>query len=203
MTMILDFSPQRDVPAPVGHPWPRQGQWTYEDYCRLPEDGKIYEVIEGELLMSPAPRTRHQKCCGNLFAALWNYNKSLRMGEVLISPVDLVLPGLGTNVQPDIVFILKERLDHINERCIEGAPDLVVEVLSPWNAKIDRGKKFKVYAKAGVREYWIVDPDDRTVELYVLSENIFKLMGKYQASDNVCSRILPGFEVQVEEICPA
>lgn len=203
MTMILDFSPQRDLTLPVGDDWPPQGKWTYEDYCRLPEDGRIYEIIEGELLMSPAPNTLHQLVKGNLFALLWNFNKRHRAGTILDAPCDLLLPGLGTNVQPDIIFVSKAHSEFVKKRFVEGAPDLVVEVLSPWNWKIDRGKKFKAYAKAGVREYWVIDPDARTIELYQLQKRAYKLLGKFEASEYVRSEILPGFRVKVEEICPA
>lgn len=202
MTMILDYTSQPETPAPATFKWPPQGQWTYEDYCRLPEDGWIYEVIEGELHMSPAPQTRHQRSIGNLFAILWNYNKLHSKGEVFIAPTDVVIAGWATPVQPDIIFILQEHLDIIKDERVEGVPDLLVEVLSPWNWNVDRQKKFKVYAKAGVPEYWIVDPDQRTIELYVLHGNTYHLLGKYGVGETAHSNILAGFEVAVAEICP-
>ncbi|MGH7490763.1 MAG: Uma2 family endonuclease [bacterium] len=122
MTMILDFSPQHAPQLPASYTWPSQGQWTYEDYCRLPEDGRIYEIIEGELLMSPAPQTHHQICKGNLFAALWNHNKRYHLGVVLDAPADIVLGELASPVQPDIIFVLKEHFDIVMlKECRSGA----------------------------------------------------------------------------------
>jgi Uma2 family endonuclease len=198
------FEPSiRETPIPTERQWPSQGEWTYEDYRRLPDDGFIYEIIEGELYMSPAPQTRHQRCKGNIFAAFWNYTMEHDVGMVLDAPYDVLLPGLATPVQPDVIFVVKEHLDIIKEERIEGIPDIIVEVLSPWNWNVDRGKKFKTYAKAGVREYWIVDPKMRTIELFVLRHGAYELIGKYGVGETVRSEVLPGFEVKVEEVCPA
>jgi len=183
--------------------WPPQGRWTYEDYCRLPEDGWIYEVIEGELLISRAPQTKHQLCKGNIFAALWNYNRQHYLGIVLSAPSDVLLPGLASPIQPDVMFVLKENLHIVKDENIQGVPDLVVEVLSPWNWVADRRRKFQVYAKAGVREYWIVDPEARTIELYWLEQGAYTLVGKYGVGEAVRSKVLAGFEVEVEDVCPS
>jgi Uma2 family endonuclease len=200
------FHSTADVVIPAGRPeheWPPQGKWTYEDYCRLPEDGWTYEVIEGELYMSPAPLTRHQRCKGNLFAAFWNFSGEHDVGMVLDAPTDVILSELATPVQPDIIFVVKERLDIVKDERVEGAPDIVVEVLSPGNWLLDRREKFKVYAKAGVREYWIIDPHARTIELFCLRGSAYELIGKYGVGETVRSEVLPGFEVNVEEVCPA
>lgn len=197
-------APQRFKPAVHAKPTlPIQGQWTYEDYCRLPEDGLIYEVIEGELYMSPAPRPKHQKCRINLASALNNYGQETGVGEAYDAPIDVILPGQTSPVQPDVIFIAKKRLRIIKEERIEGAPDLVVEVLSPWNWTTDRGKKAQIYAQAGVREYWIVDPEARIIEVFTLKRGIYELVGKYKTSDTVSSKLLPGFKVKVKEVCPA
>jgi len=189
--------------GPVLEPaWPAQGQWTYEDYCRLPEDGWIYEVIEGELYMSPAPRPRHQKSSGKLFAQLDYFCTKHDLGEVYDAPIDVILPGRANPVQPDVLFIAKRRLRIIKEERIEGAPDLVVEVLSPWNWTTDRRKKFQIYAQAGVREYWIVDPEARTIEVFTLKRSAYELVDKYKSGDTVSSKLLPGFKVQVKDVCP-
>ena len=203
MTLLVDFPPDtRSVTIEDGK-WPPQGQWTYEDYCRLPEDGWIYEVIEGELLMSPAPRTKHQLCKGNLYAAFWNYTTEHEVGTVFDAPYDVLLPGLTSPIQPDVMFVLKENLHIVKDENIQGVPDLVVEVLSPWNWVADRRRKFQVYAKAGVREYWIIDPEARTIELYWLEKGAYALVGKYAVGEIVHSKILHGFEVEVEEVCPS
>jgi Uma2 family endonuclease len=209
MAIALDFQPQTGRVMPVEYEWPLtgnwppQGEWTYEDYCRLPEDGWVYEVIEGELFMSPAPRPKHQKCGGNLFAAFRDFGIKHDAGEAFYPPIDVILPGLATPVQPDVIFIAKERLDIVKEEQVEGAPDIIVEVLSPWNWIVDRRKKFQTYAKAGVREYWIVDPKARTIELFGLLGVTYALIGKHGVGEIVRSEVLQRFEVKVEEVCPA
>lgn len=188
---------------PTEHEWPPQGKWTYEDYRRLPDDGWIYEVIEGELYMSPPPIPIHQENSGNLYVAFHNYAKKHDAGKVYDAPIEVILANWANPVQPDIVFITKERLHIVKRSRIEGAPDIVVEVLSPSNWLTDRREKFEIYAKAGVREYWIVNPNARTIELFVLREGRYELIGKYGIGETVRSEVLPGFEVKVEEVCPA
>ncbi len=191
------------IAIPQGYHWPPQGQWTYEDYCRLPEDGWIYEIIEGELLMSPAPLTRHQRCKLRLVYAMYDFAQEHNVGEILDAPIDVMLPGLASPVQPDIVFVAKANARIVKEERIEGVPDLMVEVLSPWNWMIDRHKKFALYAKAGVREYWIVDPKARIIEIFVLKQGAFQLVGKYGVDKTAKSKVLKGFGVAVKEVCPA
>jgi Uma2 family endonuclease len=199
---IATSYPTRD-PLTAEHEFPPQGKWTYEDYRRLPDDGWRYEIIEGELFMAPAPLPIHQKCGGNLFTAFRDFGIEHDAGEAYYSPIDVILPGLATPVQPDILFIVKERLAIVKPDRIEGAPDILVEVLSPSNWFVDRRKKFEIYAKAGVREYWMVDPAARTIELFALRGSTYALIGKYGVGEIVRSEVLPGFEVKVEDICPA
>ena len=102
--------------------WPSQGQWTYADYKRLPDDGWRYEVIEGELHMAPAPRPRHQEATINLATAMSQFARSKRLGKVYTAPIDVLLPGLASPVQPDVLFIANDRLDIVKEEFIEGPP---------------------------------------------------------------------------------
>jgi Uma2 family endonuclease len=194
-------------PASRAHPedqeWPAQGQWTYEDYRRLPEDGWRYEVIEGELFMAPAPIPAHQLSTLRLASKFLRFGEEFDAGVPYHAPIDVILPGLASPVQPDILFIVKQRLDIVKHDRIEGAPDILVEVLSPSNWLVDRRKKFEIYAKAGVREYWIVDPAARTIELFGLHGSTYALIGKHGVGEKVCSEVLPGFAVKVEDICPA
>ncbi len=203
MTTTMHEPSVREARQPMEHQWPPQGQWTYEDYRRLPDDGMIYEIIEGELHMAPAPIPMHQENKGNLFAELRDYGRKHNAGKAYDAPIDVILPNVAEPVQPDVLFIVKDRLHIVKPNRIEGAPDIIVEVLSPSNWNIDRGKKFRAYAKAGVREYWIVDPRARTIELFVLREGVYDLIGNYSVSATVRSKVLLGFEVKVEEICPA
>jgi len=153
--------------------------------------------------MTPAPRPKHQKAIGKLFNALSNFVEHHRIGDLYFAPLDVVLPHhLATPVQPDLVFVAREHLDIVKEKYVEGAPDLVIEVLSPSNWLDDRRIKYEVYAEAGVREYWIVDPDRRTIEVFVLLDGQYALEGRFGAGERARSRVLKGFEVDVDEVLP-
>jgi Uma2 family endonuclease len=197
-----DFAISTEHEWPQGN-WPPQGEWTYEDYRRLPDDGWRYEIIEGELYMSPAPEPIHQEYGGEMFAALHDFGKKHNAGKAYMAPIDVILSDLATPVQPDVLFIRKERLHIVKKGRIEGAPDIIAEILSPSNWLTDRREKFQIYAKSGVREYWIVNPMARSIELFVLREERYELIGKFEADEVVRSEALSGFEVKVEEICPA
>lgn len=153
--------------------------------------------------MAPAPEPIHQESGGNLFAELRDFGKRNDAGKAYSAPIDVVLGSLATPVQPDVCFIIKSRLDIVKKKRIEGAPDIIVEVLSPSNWLVDRRTKLELYAKAGVREYWIIDPEARTIELFVLREERYELRGKFGVGETVRSEGLAGFEVKVEDICPA
>lgn len=195
---IMTSTLERLPPAPPD--LPPQGQWSYTDYCRLPDDGWRYEVIRGVLHMAPAPKPRHQKASGNIFSALDRHAREHVLGEVYAAPIDVILPGLADPVQPDILFIARDRLHIVKEKFIEGAPDLVVEVLSPSNWFTDQRVKFEIYAVAGVREYWIVDPERKRVEVYGLMEGAYKLLGNYGEGETAASGLLPGFSMSLFEI---
>ncbi len=196
---IQSIAPQRPA-EPV---WPPQGQWTYEDYRRLPDDGWRYEVIEGELRMNPAPSFWHQEASFNLSLELGNFVKRQRLGKVVTAPIDVKLGELANPVQPDILFIHKDRLDIIQERWIDGPPDLIVEILSPSNWIDDRRTKYRLYALSGVREYWIVDPDKRQIEVFVLRRGDYELIGRFGPDESARSEVLDGFEVAVSTVLAA
>jgi len=200
-TLTLEQSKTwQPVPLPQERTWPPpQGEWTYQDYLRLPDDGYHYQVIKGVLLMTAAPTTRHQDVVRNLLVALHLFVKERRQGKVYSSPVDVRLAE-QTVVEPDIIFIARERLSIIKESSIEGAPDLIVEILSPSNWVVDRRDKFAVYEASGVREYWIVDPDARTVEIYSLRRGRYALLERYEPGQTVQSDLLTGFEIPVDDI---
>jgi Uma2 family endonuclease len=180
--------------------WPAQGEWTYEDYARLPDDGWRYEIIRGVLHVSPAPSYRHQSIVGNLLFLFRLFLRDHPVARVVPAPVDVVLPGIASPVQPDLVVVVVERLDSIVDERVEGAPDLLVEVLSPSNWLSDRREKYAAYAQAGVREYWIVEPREETVEVFVLSRGSYNLLGKYGPQDRVRSEVLAGFEPAVDDV---
>lgn len=183
---------------------PTQGAWTYDDYALLPDDGKRYEVIRGELYMSPAPRPLHQRVIIRLSFFLEGFLENSALGTAFVAPIDVILPEkLGDPVQPDIVVICRESLHIIEELNIQGAPDLVVEVLSPSNPAHDRNLKYDLYAEAGVQEYWIIDPHRRTVEIHLLRSGAYVQHGKWQEGEAARSVVLDGFSVPVDEIIPA
>ena len=138
---------------------------TYDDYAALPGDGRRYEIHEGYLSVTPSPSPRHQKVIVNLLGILDRHVKAHRLGEVYVSPIDCIMSHT-TVVQPDIVHVGLDRLGLISHRGIEGAATLVIEVLLPTTADIDRRMKLQLYAKHGVPYYWIVDPDTRLIDAY-------------------------------------
>ncbi|HEU0051926.1 MAG TPA: Uma2 family endonuclease [Longimicrobium sp.] len=140
-------------------------RWTYAEFARLPDDGNRYEVIAGELYMTPAPHPFHQEVVIRLSEWLRPYVREHRLGRVIVSPVD-VLFAEGDYFSPDLVFVRRERREAITARGVEGPPDLVVEVVSPGGGPRDRVLKRQRYAGFGVPEYWVVDPMLRQVEVY-------------------------------------
>lgn len=173
-------------------------EYTYEDYRKLPE-GAPYQLIDGKLLMSPVPTTYHQRILRRLSRIVGDYVEQHQLGEILFAPVDVYLSATET-YQPDIVFIAQERLTIIAMEKIEGAPDLVVEVLSPTNVDYDLRHKTKVYEQFGVREYWIVDPMEKSVELYANENQQFKLAERVMADGVLNSKLLAGLAIRLSAI---
>ena len=138
---------------------------TYDDYVGLPDDGRRYEIIGGELEVSPAPAPKHQGVSLNLAVVLHGHVQARGLGTVYYAPIDVIL-ARDSIVQPDLVFVTAGRESIVTARAIEGPPDLAVEILSPWSDQRDRVAKAELYARYGVRHYWIVDPEARTLEMY-------------------------------------
>lgn len=163
-------------------------QWTYDDLRLMPEDGLRYEVIDGDLLVTPAPTITHQTISKRIQFALMQQIEQRGLGQVYNAPVDLIFSRLRT-VQPDLLVVRTERTNFITERGVETAPDLVIEILSPSTEKTDRERKAKLYASEGVREYWIVDAALRCIEVHGLSESGYVLLGSYGPGTKVSSRV--------------
>ncbi|MEX2610618.1 MAG: Uma2 family endonuclease [Gemmatimonadota bacterium] len=143
-------------------------RWTYAEFARLPEAGSSrYEIIADELVMTPAPGTRHQRISVELSYALHGHVRTHGLGQVFHAPLDVLFAD-GDFFEPDLVFIGSDRLELLSDRGMEGAPDLVVEILSPSTAARDRGIKLERYRLYGVAEYWIVDPQAERVEVWRL-----------------------------------
>ena len=173
-------------------------RFTYEDYRNTPED-KRYELIDGELLLVPAPRTVHQRISGKIQFYLMSFVIKQSLGEVFYAPIDVVFSDTDV-LQPDILFISTDRFGIITEDNIQGAPDLVIEILSPSTADRDRTFKSSLYALHGVGEYWIVDPDAQTAEVFTLGERGFERIATYGAGDVLTSPSLEGFELNLTEV---
>lgn len=175
-------------------------RYTYQDYINLPEsENKQYELIDGELYMAPSPTPKHQRGKGNLFRILSDHVEANDLGVVYDAPLDVVLSNEDV-LQPDIMFISKKRLGIVTEQNIQGAPDLVIEVLSPGTASRDRTIKRARYARFGVREYWLVDLVSRTIEVLRASREGFETIRIYSEGMSLESPLLPGLQIDVASI---
>ena len=189
------------IPPPARQTWPpEQNRWTYQDWLRLPDDGFRYEVLNGKLYLTPPPTIAHQNAISELGTRMHGFARQANLGIVLLSPVGVQLPSQPVPVQPDLVFIRADRRDILGENYVEGAPDLVVEVLSPSNWLYDRREKLLAYQQAGVPEYWIVDPRARTVEVLVLEQGKYTLVNEFGSGETATSQALPGFEIAVDDL---
>ena len=173
--------------------------FTYDDYLVLPENGKRHEIIDGELLMTPAPSPEHQRLLGRLYTVLEAVVRENDLGTVLFAPVDVVL-SMTDIVQPDLVFITRERNNIVTKKNVVAAPDLVVEILSESTEKTDRVHKKMLYERYGVREYWIVDPEQRSVEVYNNDANLLKMTSTFKGKDNVRSALIPQLSFPVSSL---
>ncbi len=173
-------------------------RFTYDDYLLLPEESR-YEIIDGDLQMSPAPTARHQRIVREIVLILAEFVRRHDLGEVMVSPFDVILSETDV-VQPDILFVTKDRASIIREKGAFGAPDLVIEILSPATANRDRTVKAKLYARAGVRELWLVDPDAKTVEVLSNGPAGFQRTSIAHASETASSQLLLGLQVAVDKV---
>ena len=150
-------------------------KFTYEDYKHTPED-KRYELIDGELILTAAPRRAHQRTEIRLAVRLGTFVEDRDLGEVYTAPFDIVLTDTDV-VRPDLLFVSKERLHIINDDNVRGAPDLVIEILSPSTSGRDKTIKRTLYALHGVKEYWLVDTEDLNITVLLLGDNGYAIEG--------------------------
>ena len=190
--------------SPVGQPgWPQQGQWTYADYLRLPDDGKRYEIIEGVLYVANAPSYEHQYTVGEIAFSLRLFVKERQVGVIIEAPFEVHLAENAKPVQPDILFIRTENQPSPGTQFFDGVPDLTVEVISPSSIRLDRHIKFDVYERYGVAEYWMVDPKARSVEVYTLARGEYALFGQYTGDEIVMSKLLDGLQIKASGLFQA
>jgi Uma2 family endonuclease len=178
-------------------------RFRYEDYQTLPESMSTrYELLDGALIMVPAPNPSHQRVSRNLGFILMVFVQERKLGEIFYSPVDVVL-GQGDDreiVQPDLLFIAKAQSHIVTTEEIQGAPALVVEILSPGTEVRDRGYKKVLYGRYGVQEYWIVDPRTQLAEVYVPDVEGFQLSRQYMRDQTLTSPLLPDLQVALAEV---
>ncbi|RKY62808.1 MAG: Uma2 family endonuclease [Candidatus Latescibacterota bacterium] len=177
----------------------RKKKVSYLDYLFLPDDGKRYEVIDGEVYMTPAPTTGHQDVLGRLWDIVFRFVSARGMGRVFFAPVDVVLSDYDV-VQPDLIYVGRDREDIVHREGIRGAPDWVVEVTSPTTSLRDRVEKRALYERYGVGEYWVVDPEARQVEVWILEEGKYRGPEVYVAEDEVPVWTVPGLTVPLERV---
>ncbi len=185
---------------PADHiPGPCQGQWTYAHYAALPDDGNRYEVLDGVLYMAPpSPFKWHQGSVVRLTHYLFAQVELKNLGHVYVAPFDVQLSE-QVIVEPDVLVVLHGSQAQITASRIIGAPDLVIEVLSPGTATYDRTLKRAAYARAGVREYWLVEPLQHTVEVLVLEKDTYTPVGIFSGTQHLTSSVLSDFPVQVQQ----
>jgi len=179
-------------------PGPKQGQWTYEDYAAMTEDG--YDVVEGVLYMLPSRSPSHQETVVEFATYLHKFVKTAKLGKVYMGPLDVELNQQNV-VQPDILVVLNEHLDCITETHIIGAPDLVIEITDSNTANHDYGEKWEAYASAGVPEYWVVTPEELTIELLILDGSEYRSLGLFIGPAKLPSQVLPNLSASVEQLC--
>jgi Uma2 family endonuclease len=178
----------------------RAGRMTYTDLESLPEDGKKYELHEGEVFVTAAPRTDHQILLQNLEDILLHYVRENKLGFVLLG-VDVYFAE-DTVYNPDVCFVGRESVSRIEEKFVKGAPDIMIEILSPSTAARDRGVKLQDYARYGVREYWIFDAKKRSAEVYVLRGSAFGLRERLSEAGELTSEVLPDLRIPLSQVWP-
>lgn len=185
-------------------PFEKHEAWDYKSYCSI-NDEKRYEVINGNLIMVPAPGFEHQQFSVNLEFILVQYMRSKSLGKFLDAPIDIILDENNV-VQPDILFISKENKGIIQEKGIFGSPDLVIEIISKSSRYRDIFTKKDLYQYFKVKEYWLVDPKSKSIQVLFLNEN-----GKYDLyseaylededeNPKVISKVIDGLEVDLKDV---
>jgi Uma2 family endonuclease len=173
--------------------------FTYQDYQNLTEDDHRYQVINGELIMTPSPVPLHQRISRRLTTLLNAHVGQHDLGEVFYAPLDVVLDNYNV-FQPDILFVSHKNANVITKKNIQGAPDLVIEILSPSTGYYDLIEKKEAYAKFGTREYWIVDPQKKWVEVFEIRDGDFESKGRFGAKESFKSAVIPGLEIDLTEV---
>ena len=174
---------------------------TYEDYCNLPDEER-YELIDGELTMAAAPSVLHQMVQDNIGLSLNLFIRANNLGRLFYTATDVYLSDTNV-VQPDLLFVSRERAHILTYGVINGAPDLVVEILSPSTARLDKVRKRELYARFRVPEYWQADAETRSVAVLTLAGEDYEVAGEYGMGETLVSPLLQGFTLEVGDIFDA
>ena len=177
---------------------PNQGDWTYNEYLNLPDDGKRYEIADGVLLSTPSSTGSHQDTIGEVCFYLRSHVKLAGLGLVIQAPFIVELSAKDV-FQPDIFVVMNAHLDRVQEKKIVGAPDLVVEVSTSGTAAFDRLTRYDTYEYTGVQEYWILKLERRTVEIFVLEGDEYHSLGVFHGEQKVPSRLISWLSVRVDQ----
>lgn len=192
---MIPHAPQPILP-PMMPPSATAYRMTAGEFFQLPSGPPYFQLIDGDLYMSPSPRRYHQHLSMRLSLLLGNHVEAHDAGELYAAPSDVVL-GPDTVLEPDLYFVSRARAGILTAQGAEGAPDLVIEILSPSTASMDLGRKREIYAASGVREMWVFAPETRTVEIYRFAENVDRIL---REGDTIETPILPGFAAAVAEV---
>ena len=196
---LVEMFPEVVEIKPTVKTRPGKRKYTVEDYLAMPDEYPRYELLEGELIEMVSPTSRHQLVVMNLVRILDAHCQAHDLGVVLTAPLDVILARRAV-VQPDILFIAKARKAKLIGERITGAPDLVVEILSPTTSARDLNQKRKLYARHGVQEYWIVDPDDQTIEVQRLQGKVLSTLGLYEKGQKLTSPTFKGLTVAIDRV---
>ena len=172
-------------------------KYSYREYQYFPDNGMRHEIVDGDHYMSPAPSTKHQTVSRRIQFQLYAQIELKGLGQVFDAPTDVELSPHDI-VQPDLLVVLQKNLRIVSTKRIRGVPDLIIEILSDSNPDHDRVLKLEMYQRAGLPEYWIVDPEEEFVEAYVLAEGRLKLVGTHRESIQVAT--MSGFEVDLKQV---
>lgn len=173
-------------------------RWTYEEYCRLDDDQR-HEIIDGNLLMAPSPDMWHQDWLNEINLRVTPFVKQRKLGRTFIAPFDVILDSANV-VQPDLIFVATANLGILQRRGIFGAPDLLIELVSPSSVCRDRYDKRELYAGFGVKEYWIGDPANRSLEILTLKDGRYELHCAAEEKGRLTSLVLAGLEFDLTEV---
>jgi Uma2 family endonuclease len=178
------------------------GKLTYDDFVHFPDDGKRHELIDGEHYATPSPRLRHQVILGNLFVMIASWLEDHPIGRVFLSPLDVVMSDFDV-VEPDLLYLSNARAaETLTELHVRGVPELVVEIASPGTRRRDDGIKRRLYERAGVTEYWIVDPDVDRIRVHLRDGDAFgrAIELSREHGDLLSTPMLPGLEMPLPRI---